>query len=363
MAAILTVVGARPNFIKCAVVSKALQEAGISEHVVHTGQHTDPCMAADLFSQLEIYPYPLIVTPGSNPASRLGHMITAIGCYINAAETPYQYVMVYGDTDSTLAGALAAVKCGIPVIHVEAGLRSYAPMQEEYNRTMIDQVADVLFCPTHASLKHLQDNHIHGAIYTGDVMYDAVRLYTQKAGGIAELQKIDLRIEGRTYALATMHRAENVDDPDALRILLQGLADLATKMPVVMPVHPRTEKMIAQLGLKDYFDAIITLPPVSYFDMLLLERYARVIVTDSGGVQKEAYFNRVPSVTLRAETEWLQLVESGWTKLCPPWHTESIVATVEHQLNRTDLKEISDFGEGYAAVKIAEHIKKLLVKG
>lgn len=363
MTDILTVVGARPNFIKCAVVSQAFKTAGISEQVIHTGQHSDPAMAADLFSQLEMYPYPLVVTPGSNPASRLGHMISAIGCYINAMEKPPQYVLVYGDTDSTLAGALAAVKCGIPVIHVEAGLRSYAPMQEEYNRTMIDQIADVLFCPTYGSKRNLEEQHAQGVVFTGDVMYDAVRIYTEKAGGIAGLQKIDPRIEGRTYALATLHRAENVDDPNTLKSLLEGLATLATKMPVVMPVHPRTEKMVAHLGIKYYFDAIITLPPVSYFDMLLLERYARVIVTDSGGVQKEAYFNRVPSVTLRTETEWLELVVSGWTRLAPAFTADSVPAAVEYQLARKDLKDIPDFGNGYAAVKIAEYVKKLLVKG
>ncbi len=319
---ILSLVGARPQFIKAAAISRRIrqineesEEPEVHELLVHTGQHYDDDMSSIFFEELEIREadYNLGVGSGSH-AVQTGRMMERIEAVLQK-ERP-DVVVVYGDTNSTLAGALAAAKLHIPVAHVEAGLRSFnRGMPEEINRIVADHVSDVLFCPTERAVHNLAREGISRGVYrVGDVMYDCALYYARKAEDRQDLLK-RLNVSPQQYALATIHRAENTDDTDRLRSIFDGLNRVVgTGLPLVIPLHPRTRKMISTLGLELNADVRL-LTPVSYVDMIVLEKNAKVIVTDSGGVQKEAYFYRVPCVTLRAKTEWMETVESGWNVL------------------------------------------------
>jgi len=316
---ILSVVGARPQFVKAAAVSRALKRArGLREVLVHTGQHYDRNMSRIFFRELDI-PEPdvnLGIGSGGHGA-QTGRMLEALERVI-ARERP-DWVLVYGDTNSTLAGALAAAKLRVPLAHVEAGLRSFnRAMPEELNRVVADHAADLLFAPTRAAVANLRREGVPpGRIaLTGDVMYDAALYYGGKAARASRmLDELDLRPRG--YVLATVHRAENTDDRARLLALFGALRRLARDLPVVVPVHPRTRKALARAGWRGA-GGMRLIEPVGYLDMVCLERSARLIATDSGGVQKEAYFYSVPCVTLRAETEWVELVAAGWNRLVPP---------------------------------------------
>ena len=355
---VVAVVGARPQFIKAAVVSRALRRAGVQEFLLHTGQHYDDNMSQVFFDELDI-PHPDINLGigGGTHGQNTGRMLEAIEAVL-LEERP-DWVLVYGDTDSTLAGALAAVKLHIPVAHVEAGLRSFnRRMPEEINRVLTDRVSDLLFAPTETAVQNLRreglpEDRIH---LVGDVMYDAALYYGQKAERFSRiLERLALQPKG--YILVTVHRAENTDDPKRLKAILKGLAQVDFEVPVVFPVHPRTRKAIERYGFVSITKSLTLIEPVGYLDMVMLEKHARLIATDSGGVQKEAYFHRVPCVTLRTETEWVELVEAGWNVLAPPTSAQTINAALEAGLERRG-QDVLLYGNGHAAEKIVQWLTR-----
>jgi UDP-GlcNAc3NAcA epimerase len=311
---VVTVVGARPQFIKAMPVSRAMRESGVTEILVHTGQHYDPSMSDVFFDELGL-PKPdanLGVGSGTHGA-QTGQMLAGIETIL-LREQP-DWTLVYGDTNSTLAGALAASKLHIRVAHVEAGLRSFnRRMPEEINRVLTDHIADLLFCPSQTAVENLRAEGItRGVAVVGDVMAEALHIAVERSKtGSNILQRLGLEPKG--FLLATVHRAENTDDPARLRNILQTLAEAGER--VVFPVHPRTRKFITALdGLDLSGGALLPIDPVGYLDMAALESGARMIFTDSGGVQKEAYWLGTPCVTLRDETEWVETVEQGWNVL------------------------------------------------
>jgi UDP-GlcNAc3NAcA epimerase len=339
---VLTIVGARPQFIKAAVVSRELAKApGIIEVMVHTGQHFDAAMSATFFDELEIMSpaYNLAISGGGH-GQMTGRMLESIERVL--IEEDPAVVVVYGDTNSTLAGALAAAKLDIPVAHVEAGLRSYRrDMPEEINRVLTDHLSAILLRPTKQALANLQQEGISTGVYeTGDVMYDAaIYASTRAEQGSVEFRKLGL--EPGAYALATVHRAENTNDEKQLARIISYLKVEAKTKPVVFPVHPRTRQHARKFGLE--FTGLLTIDPISYLNMAYLAKHACCIYTDSGGLQKEAYFHRTPCVTMRDETEWQNTIESGWNRL---WTVK------EYSLRR----EIEDFGDGNAAQAIVEKL-------
>ena len=359
---IYSVIGARPQFVKAAVVSRALaQHTNVVERLVHTGQHYDPIMSDIFFTELGLAAPHVNLGIGSGlHGAQTGRMLEALESLF-VAEKPDR-VLIYGDTNSTLAAALAAAKLGIPVDHIEAGLRSFnRVMPEEVNRVVADALSDMLFAPTAAAVAHLRregipETRIHRV---GDVMYDATLLFGSRADATALAR---LGVTPKTYVLATIHRAENTDDPDRLHTLFAALRRVAATVPVVLPLHPRTRQRAAARGLLDTLPAgFKVIEPVGYFDMLALERDARVIATDSGGVQKEAFFHHVPCVTLRTETEWVELVDSGWNRLAPPENAAAVAAAI-HDAASLDLAMLAhpdSYGDGRAAERIASKLASL----
>ena len=346
---IASIVGARPQFIKAAVISRAIQAHNqtaarsfrIEEIIIHTGQHFDDNMSRIFFKDLELpQPHHNLGIREQNHGAMTGRMLEAVEKVLLDGRP--DWVLVYGDTNSTLAGALAAAKLHIPVGHVEAGLRSFnRRMPEEINRVLTDHVSSLLFCPTRKAVENLVregfehvvnleaevgvqgqggrgnlDRNVYPLVYrVGDVMFDAARHYAPKAAvGSRILEK--LKLTPKSYVLATVHRAENTDDPARLQGIFSGLARLAREIPLLLPVHPRTRRALARVGALDGAGSGLKLmDPVGYLDMARLEQNARVIITDSGGVQKEAFFYGVPCITLRKETEWVELVELGCNRL------------------------------------------------
>ena len=358
---LITILGARPQFIKAATVSRAIVEHNrratfdhIEERLLHTGQHYDANMSDVFFHALEI-PRPawnLHCGGIGSHAEATARMMTGIE-RILLDERPDR-VLVYGDTDSTLAGALTAAKLHIPVAHVEAGLRSFnRRMPEEINRVLTDHLADRLFCPTHVAVEHLRREGItDGVMHTGDVMYDAALIFGRLAAGRSTVIE-SLGLTPKSFYLATVHRAENTDDVTRLTAIVRALIEASTPTcPVVWPLHPRTRSRLEAYGLlAPLSDAVRLTEPVDYWDMVQLEQSAAAILTDSGGIQKEAYFHRTPCVTLRDETEWTETVEAGWNSVvgCDPdriLHALRNPSTVRH--------EIADYGDGHAAEKIVE---------
>lgn len=350
-AKVVSIVGARPQFIKAAVVSRVLRTTpGLREVLVHTGQHYDDNMSRVFFEELEI-PEPdyHLGIGGGTHGQNTGRMLEAIERVL--FEEKPDWVLVYGDTDSTLAGALAAAKLHIPVAHVEAGLRSFnRRMPEEINRVLTDHISDLLFAPTETAVKNLlregiSPDKIH---LVGDVMYDAALYYGEKAEKHSQILK-RLGLVPKGYILATVHRAENTDDPNRLRVILEALAEVHREVPVVFPVHPRTRKRAEEFGLLHFLARVLAMAPAGYLDMVMLEKNARLIATDSGGVQKEAFFYRVPCVTLRNETEWGELVELKWNRLCPPATSLSLARCL---LDVWFGSQAHPYGQGRAAEKI-----------
>ena len=342
---VLSVVGARPQFIKAAVVSHVLRQKH-REILLHTGQHYDHEMSRIFFEELGIPEADIHLGVGSGThGEQTGAMLAQIERVL-LRERP-DWVLVYGDTNSTLAGALAAAKLHLPVAHVEAGLRSYnRQMPEEINRVLTDHVSDLLFCPTQAAVDNLAREGITAGVHhVGDVMYDAVRNHAQRAAARSRILE-ELGLAPGSYFLATVHRAGNTDDPTRLTAILDALSALG--WPVVLPAHPRTRKALDALHYQPG-DQVRLIKPVGYLDMLQLEQHARAILTDSGGVQKEAYFAGVPCITLREETEWVETVESGWNTLVGA-DRECILAAVQHL--RLPEERPPLYGDGHAAEKI-----------
>jgi UDP-GlcNAc3NAcA epimerase len=351
---IVGIVGARPQFIKAAAVMRTLATANVQHVLVHTGQHYDANMSDIFFSELDM-PEPdsyLGVGSGTHGA-QTGRMLEAIERALS--EIAADWVLVYGDTNSTLAGALAAAKLHVPIAHVEAGLRSFnRRMPEEINRVLTDHASDLLFAPTTAAVENLRQEGISedGIRLVGDVMYDAALYYGAKAEREARVLE-DLALHAMPYVLATIHRAENTDDAARLRSIFDGLELVAREVPVVVPLHPRTREALNRAGrLEPLSRHLRVIEPVGYLDMAMLEKHASLVVTDSGGVQKEAFFYRVPCVTLRGETEWVELVELGWNRLVPPATAEAVFQGVRGMLGHRGAPG-SPYGEGNAADKIA----------
>jgi UDP-GlcNAc3NAcA epimerase len=318
---IITVVGARPQFIKASAVSRAIQlfndsySRQIDEVLLHTGQHYDDRMSAIFFEQLEIPKpkYNLGIVEKTHGAMT-GKMLEQIETVL-LTESP-DILLVYGDTNSTLAAALAASKQHIPVAHVEAGLRSFnKEMPEEINRIVTDHVSTFLFCPTSTAVKNLANENVIEHVHNiGDVMYDVTLTYCQKAEKQCQLSQWD--VKEREYVLCTIHRAENTDHKVRLENVFLALSEIARDIPVILPLHPRTHKMLREFDLDSLLENLRIIEPVSYLEMTRLEMSAKAIITDSGGIQKEAYFHQVPCLTLRDETEWIETVEMGCNFLC-----------------------------------------------
>ncbi|MGD0023420.1 MAG: UDP-N-acetylglucosamine 2-epimerase (non-hydrolyzing) [Xanthobacteraceae bacterium] len=351
---IVTVLGARPQFIKAAPLSRALAARGLTESLLHTGQHYDPEMSDVFFRELSLPAPAYHLGVGSGPhGEQTGRMLSGIEAILTN-DRP-DLVLVYGDTNSTLAGALAAVKLNLPVAHVEAGLRSFnRRMPEEINRIVVDAVASLLFVPVETAVTQLKregipDSRIH---LVGDVMFDAALMFAETAKQRSRvIETLDLT--PKQYALATIHRAENTDDRNTLERIFAGLADLCRDMRVVCPLHPRTAAALAASSLEAFKKAGgIASEPVGFIDMVRLEQAAGLIVTDSGGVQKEAFFHQVPCITLRSETEWTELVEGGWNTLLPPAQI-STVRQVARAVMSKQGRPIRPYGNGRAAERIA----------
>jgi UDP-N-acetylglucosamine 2-epimerase len=349
---ILTVVGARPQFIKAAPVSRALRLSGHTEFLAHTGQHYDRAMSEVFFEEMGIAAPDVNLEVGSGSHGRqTGEMLARLE-EVMQKEKP-ACVLVYGDTNSTLAGALAAVKLQIPVAHVEAGLRSFnRRMPEEHNRVIADHCADMLFCPTQTAIDNLAREGItEGAHLAGDTMYDAVLQFAEAARKKSTIVKT-MELEPRSYLLATIHRPYNTDDDEALRNILSAFTESQER--IIFPVHPRTRHRIDALGFRET-NGLRLIEPLGYLDMLALEQSARMIMTDSGGVQKEAFFFGVPCLTLRPETEWVETVASGWNVICGTDRDR-----IKEGIKRADWPEGNlpqIFGDGRASEKIAALIE------
>lgn len=360
MEKIVTVLGARPQFIKASVVSYAIaQQQSMTEVLVHTGQHFDSNMSDVFFEELGMRkPDYFLDIHGGMHGAMTGRMLTEVEKVL-LKEKP-DVVLVYGDTNSTLAGALAAAKLHIPVAHVEAGLRSFnMSMPEEVNRVLTDRISRWLFTPTHAAKQHLlREGFGQEQIYpVGDVMYDVALHHGQRVNADTGLMA-RLGLSPKNYVLATVHRAENTDYADRLGAIVDALIATAEKLPVVWPLHPRTKAVLQQAGKLDLLASKVQLiEPLGYLDMVQLEKFAALIATDSGGVQKEAFFYQVPCITLRDETEWVELVEAGWNRLVSPVDAELIKATIDVALGSSGIN-VSPYGQGDAAAKIVCELGK-----
>ncbi len=350
---VLSIVGARPQFVKAAAICRAIADhPDISHQIIHTGQHYDARMSDVFFEELGI-PAPdhhLGVGSGTH-AVQTGEMMKRLEPVL-LAERP-EWVLLYGDTNSTMAGALVAAKLGIPAAHIEAGLRSFnRRMPEEINRIVADRLSALLLCPTPAAIENLKNEGLASqSVFTGDVMYDAFLIFR----GIAERRGGELASKWRPgeFALATIHRAENTDEPGRLQAILAALEEVAESIcPVVLPLHPRTRKVVEASGWQPR--AITITSPLSYFEMLLLEGRAQLILTDSGGVQKEAYFAEAPCVTLREETEWVETLENGCNVLAGA-DTDRIVEAARNASQAGPWTAV--YGDGNAGEKMIEALR------
>lgn len=395
---ILTILGARPQFIKAAAFSTALSESNrnasaggeagrqsdkslyleeseegggslltepslnqkssaavkgavlIEEKILHTGQHYDFELSEQIFIQLGIpRPYLNLGIGSMNHGQMTGEMIMRIEKEIQL-ENP-DWVLVYGDTNSTLAGALASAKLHVPVCHVEAGLRSFDKrMPEEINRVLTDHVSTLLFAPTHAAVKNLQQENISkGVHHVGDIMYDAAIRF----GKIAQNEsKILKQLSVKAFSLATVHRQENTDKQESLACIINAFDEIATaNCPVIFPIHPRTIKMLDRYKIHPRNPDVRIIPPVPFLDMIMLEKNARAILTDSGGIQKEAYFHRTPCITLRDVTEWVETVEAGWNQVVGV-KTEKIVRAVGQIRKGSMINEYGRGDSGHEMIKL-----------
>jgi UDP-GlcNAc3NAcA epimerase len=342
---IVTIVGTRPQFIKAFALSRALAAADDFEEIlVHTGQHFDENMSSVFFDELAMAPprYRFDIH-GLGHGAMTARMLEAIENVL-LREKP-DAVAVYGDTNSTLAGALAASKLHVPLVHIEAGLRSFdRRMPEEMNRVLADHMADLLFCPTRAAVENLAREGIAKGVHTtGDLMYDTMTIATpfaEKSSTV--LERLNLASGG--YGVATIHRAANTDDPARLGALVDYLADEARARPIVFPVHPRTFGAAMKAGIDFARPGLVAVDPLGYLDMCRLTHHAAAVYTDSGGIQKEAYFHRVPCVTLRDETEWVETIDCGWNRL---WRGPGYKPR----------RDIDEYGNGHSAARMLDAMR------
>ena len=361
---IFTMVGTRPQFIKASVLSKEIEktintEQPISEILIHTGQHYDQNMSDKFFKELGI-PEPKynLGVGGGTHGENTGRMIELIE-KILIAEKP-DFLLVYGDTDSTLAGSIAASKIGVPILHVESGLRSYIRTQpEEINRLITDHLSHTCFAPTKLAVDNLLKEGIEEKriFLSGDIMVDCVRVF-----GSGDINKcstfINNKLSPKEYILTTIHRAENTNNVAVLTSILLALNKISTK--IVLPIHPRTRKIIKENNLMHLVKNLVCIEPQSYKNMAILSKNALVIITDSGGLQKEAYLYSVPCLTLRERTEWQELVDSGWNKLCNPSDGEDIIRALEIQKSFSlNSNHPNFYGEGYSSKEIVSFLQKL----
>jgi UDP-GlcNAc3NAcA epimerase len=377
MLQLATIIGARPQFIKSAAVSRAVQQhfkSAIREIVIHTGQHYDELMSQVFFDELELKQPDVRIDCGPGlQGAQTARMLEAIEKVL--VELKPDAVLVYGDTNTTLAGALAASKLQLPVIHVEAGLRSWNKnMPEEINRVLCDHVSSLLFTPTVAGFENLrkegivrenasEKQQLPAVFHSGDVMYDNALYYAARAAAVSDVLRRNA-LEPGAYFLATVHRNYNTDSPSRLRSILEGIAQAGAQFnrPVILPLHPRTAQRIAAdealaKRVKE-LQWLRIVPPVSFLDMLLLEQSAQLIFTDSGGVQKEAFFFQRPCVILRPETEWVELVTCGAAHLADA-SPEQITGAAAALLNRT-IEYPAFYGDGNAAAFICSKIVELI---
>lgn len=343
---LLSIVGARPQFVKAAALSQRLSRyPAVEEKIIHTGQHYDVRMSEDFFEQLRIpKPWKNLHIHGLTHGAMTGRMLEGLEA-IFAEERP-DFVLVYGDTNSTLAGALAAAKMGIPVAHVEAGLRSNnRKMPEEINRIITDQLSQLLFCPTEQSRKNLRREGIENKRIkiTGDIMLDAVQRFETQ---------IRARREEQNYALLTLHRQENVDDPAVLQNLVKAINELAQEIDILLPIHPRTKAKLTPYTLAD---GVKVIPPLGYTQMLSAIKGCALVLTDSGGLQKEAFYLHKFCITLRSETEWTELVELGVNKICGA--DPAAITSAFHLFAKMPFPEVKNpYGNGETAQRIIEAI-------
>lgn len=378
MLRLLTIVGARPQIIKAAALSRAIRNqylSQIEECILHTGQHYDADMSAVFFDELGIPQptYNLHVGSGTH-AQQTARMLEGIEQVLLSAEQPFDGIIIYGDTNSTVAGALAGSKLHIPIFHVEAGLRSYnMAMPEELNRIVADQLSSILFAPTQtavdnlakegflSSLAKFADGRLRKVIWTGDIMFDNSVYYSQIAETKSHILQ-ELSLTKKRFALATIHRPANTDNPTNLAQIFEALLAIAEteQLPIVLPVHPRTRALLPKqltLGLleriqKSAYLRIVS--PASFYEMILLEKYAAVVFTDSGGVQKEAFFFNTPCVILRPETEWVEILKTGAGIIADASYERILEAY--QQLKETQVEFPQLFGDAHAAEYILQQI-------
>ena len=344
---IITIVGARPQFVKAAAVSRAMRKSKkLTESIVHTGQHYDANMSDIFFDELGIPSpqYNLSIGSGAH-GKQTGQMLASIEDVLVSSRP--DAVLVYGDTNSTLAGALAAAKLHIPVVHSEAGLRSFnRRMPEEINRVLTDHISSLLLCPTAAAVANLEREGItKNVVAIGDVMFDATLFARARASEKSSVVE-RLGLDARPYALLTIHRAENTDDRERFRKMVDFVENFATDRTIVFPIHPRTRPILAELGRS--LDNWRVIDPLGYLDLHRVLAGAEIVLTDSGGLQKEAYFHRKPCVTLRDETEWVETIQAGWNRL---WTSSGYT---------TPRRDIVDYGKGDAADRTVQLIEQML---
>ena len=349
---LVTVLGARPQFIKAAALSALISEnQSITEIIIHTGQHYDKNMSDIFFEQMGIpQPNYNLGVSGGGHGQMTGRQLEAIETVL-LAEKP-NFVVVYGDTNSTLAAALAAAKLHIPVVHIEAGLRSFnKKMPEEINRILTDHVSDFLFTPSKAATKLLAREGIDhsGVICCGDIMYDVALLFGDKAVASSTILD-DIGLTGKRFKLATIHRQENTDDPERMAEIFSSLRTLSKDMPLVLPLHPRTRNVLEASGdFSALTEGLTILDPLPFFDITRLLKAAELMVTDSGGMQKEAYYHGTKSIILRDETEWSELVDLGWATIPKSIHESEIInAVAQAEKNQPDTNTLP-YGEGNSA--------------
>ena len=358
MIRIITIVGARPQFVKAAMLSRAISmrnKEGMSfeEKLIHTGQHYDENMSRVFFHEMGILKPTWQLHCGNHTHGAMtGQMLMDIEKILT--DNQPDYVLVYGDTNSTLAGALAASKLHIPVVHVEAGLRSFnKAMPEEINRILTDHVSSILCCPTQTAVQNLhKENITKGVYHVGDIMYDAALLFGKEAEQRSTILQT-LGLSPKEFLLCTVHRAENTDSQERLCQIAQAWTEIAASERIVIPLHPRTKIYLEKYNLLATLQQqsnILFTAPLGFLDMVMLERNARIILTDSGGIQKEAYFHKTPCITLREETEWTETIESGWNQLAG-FHAKDIIKCLS---TSNDRKEIQEYGDGNTAQKILD---------